>query len=115
MANIYSNLKTIQPGSDITDLMAEGREVVILATGQNCPACETMAQRLKWYADDAAYKIEWYQINIQHPDNRDIQTRFEIYSIPTTLYIRDGVIVTTHIGTVADRTIRRTIGRVYGF
>jgi thioredoxin 1 len=69
-----------------------------------CGPCHSMAPALEAFAADSAGKAKVFKLNVD--DNPKISERYEIRSIPTVVFFRDGDRVYVHVGAMSESSLR---------
>ncbi len=72
-----------------------------------CGPCKMMAPSIEKLANEYAGKVKIGKLNVD--DNGEIGNRYEIQSIPTIIFFKDGEIVEKLIGFQSEETLRQKI------
>jgi thioredoxin 1 len=75
---------------------SSGLPVVVEFWAEWCPPCKTIAPVLESIATEQAPTVHIFKVNVdEHPE---LAARYEVFSIPTLLVFRDGVLARRMVG-----------------
>lgn len=74
---------------DIWDIKYNNRPMVIEAYATWCPPCKTYSPTFARLAREYQGKVDFYKVNVDNPDAEDFIDRYEINSVPTTVFLWD--------------------------
>lgn len=72
-----------------------------------CGPCKMMAPSIEKLANEYAGTVKIGKLNVD--DNGEVGNRYEIQSIPTTIFFKDGQMVEKLIGFQSEETLRQKI------
>jgi thioredoxin 1 len=96
---------------DETVLKAEGIAVVDFWAPW-CGPCHTMAPGLEAFAADNPGKVKVFKLDVD--DNPKIAERYEIRSIPTVIFFREGEMVETNVGAMSQTSLQEKLDGLLG-
>ncbi len=74
---------------DIWDIEYQNRPIVIDAYASWCQPCRIYSPIVERLAREYAGKVDFYKVDVDNPDAEDFVVRFEINSVPTTVFLWD--------------------------
>ena len=77
-----------------------------------CGPCHTMAPGLEAFAADNAGKVKVFKIDSD--DNPKTADKYEIRSIPTVIFFKDGEPVETHVGAMTQSALQGKLDDLLG-
>jgi len=104
------------PPVDVTDAGFDGEVLkcdgiaVVDFWAPWCGPCHSMAPALEAFAAGSAGKARVFKLNVD--DNPKIAERYEIRSIPTVIFFRDGDQVYTNVGAMSETSLRRKLDEI---
>jgi thioredoxin 1 len=98
--NDYSFNGSVAKGNWVVDFWAEW-----------CGPCKIMAPHFDSVAKDLKHKIGFGKLNVD--DNIEVAQKFEIMSIPTLLFFKDGEVVHSAVGALNKEQLKQTLEEVF--
>lgn len=77
-----------------------------------CGPCRMMAPVFEELAADMAGKVKFVKVNVD--ENRNTAGKFNVMSIPTLLFFKDGGVVDNQIGFVPKDQLQQKVSSVFG-
>ncbi len=87
----------------------EGISVVVF-TGVNCPACKALEKSISAIKKDYADKVSFYAISVD--DYPEEAAMYSVMSLPTTLVVKNGRIMSELIGNISVSKILNDVKEV---
>jgi thioredoxin 1 len=102
----------------ITD--AEFEEMVLKGSGITvvdfwapwCGPCHTMAPGLEAFAQANAEKVRVYKLDVD--DNPKTAEKYEIRSVPTVIFFRDGEVIDANMGAMSQASLQEKLDTLSG-
>jgi thioredoxin 1 len=98
---------------NLPQLIQDNNIVVIDFWAEWCGPCKTIVPIIDELAEEYAGKIAIGKINVENNDCANIVDKYEICSVPTLLFFRNGQIVDRHIGATTKVFIKEKIEKQY--
>jgi thioredoxin 1 len=98
-------------GFDEKVLKADGISVVDFWAPW-CGPCHTMAPALEAFAAQNAGRVKVFKLNVD--DNPKIAERYQIRSIPTILFLRDGYKADVNVGAMSQSSLQSKFDSLLG-
>lgn len=77
-----------------------------------CGPCHTMAPGLEAFAAGNAGRVKVFKLDVD--DNPKIAERYEIRSIPTIIFFREGEPVETNVGAMSETSLQEKLNALLG-
>lgn len=77
-----------------------------------CGPCRMMAPVFEELAAEMAGKVKFAKVNVD--ENRNTAGKFNVMSIPTLLFFKDGAVVTNQVGFVQKEQLKQKITAAFG-
>lgn len=74
---------------DIWDIHYNNRPMVIEAYASWCPPCKVYAPILERLSREYEGRVDFYKVNIDNPNAEDFVVRYEVNSVPLTVFLWD--------------------------
>ena len=103
MAKVITN-------TNFQDLVADGKPVMIDFWATWCGPCRILSPTVDEIADEYADRITVAKCNVD--DAEEIASQFRIMSIPTLIFLKDGVVVDKRVGVVSKAEIVSIINSI---
>ena len=103
MAKVITN-------TNFQDLVADGKPVMIDFWATWCGPCRILSPTVDEIADEYADRITVAKCNVD--DAEEIAMQFRIMSIPTLIFLKDGVVVDKRVGVVSKEEIVSIINSI---
>lgn len=94
------------------DFVSEGASVIDFYADW-CGPCKIMAPRFEEVAKEMKGKVNFAKVDVDNDDSREISERFEILSIPTLLFIKDGEVVNRITGALSKEDLIDAIEQTF--
>jgi len=93
------------------DLFIKKGNVIVDFAADWCMPCKIMEPQIKKAAEKLK-EIKFGKVDVD--DENDLAMRFEVRSIPTTIFFKDGEVVDQHTGAMTADMIERTAKEAFG-
>lgn len=87
---------------DIWDIRYNNRPMVIEAYASWCPPCRAYSPIIERLAREYDGRVDFYKVNIDNPDAEDFIYRYEVSSVPLTVFLWDPL---------GDATVKHSVER----
>lgn len=105
------SVKQFRSTSDLSfqrDVLEKAGLSVVLFTSPWCGPCKSMVHSLERVMMDSS-AISFYDIDTDH--NIEIATKYHVRSIPTTLILKDGKVVSEIVGSVVPEIVSKQLSK----
>lgn len=75
-----------------------------------CNSCEALSHVLDDLANEFAEKLKICKINIE--ENQEFASKYQVLSLPTLLFFKNGEITSQLVGTRAVTDVKKTLGEL---
>jgi len=75
-----------------------------------CGPCQTLLPTIHKLADELKEEVVIKKVNVD--ENQELAAKFNIRSIPTLVFFKDGKPVDSHTGLITERNLRERIGKL---
>lgn len=84
-----ASAQTVTEIDDIWDVRYNRRPMVIDAYASWCQPCRVYSPIVERLAREYAGRVDFYKVDVDNPDAEDFVVRYEINSVPTTVFLWD--------------------------
>ncbi len=102
-----THLKEFSDDNFETEVVASEQLVVVDFTAPWCGPCKVMAPIVEALAKDFGGSVKIGKLNVD--DNPQIASKYNINSIPTLLFVKNGNVVDQHVGLLARELLKAKI------
>lgn len=92
---------------DNIDEKLKGKKVILDFYASWCPPCKIIAKNLDTYNETKPEQITIYKVDIDA--QRELIKRFDVKSIPTLVYVNDGVALKLTVGVQSVNEINKNV------
>ncbi len=103
-------MKEITSHSEFNKVIQQDKPVLLDFYADWCGPCQMLLPTIEKIAGEFEGKVEIRKINID--ENKAIASKFNVRSIPTLFFVKDGQIHSKINGMTSDVTIRKTLNKL---
>lgn len=104
-------MEILNEKSNLNDIVTNSKKIVVLyLSAQWCMPCKAFGPILETLASEITEKATFYKIDID--DNPHVAEEYNIRSVPTLVYMKDGLIVQTTVGLQSKTKILEIIEKL---
>lgn len=99
--------------ADFEEMVLRGKGIkVVDFWAPWCGPCHTMAPGLEAFALANAEKVQVYKLDVD--DSPKTAEKYEIRSVPTVIFFRNGEIIDTNMGAMSQASLQEKLDRILG-
>lgn len=102
-----SGIKELKGGDFDAEVLRSDKPVILDFTGEHCGACRMLGPILDSLVQEHGDELR--VLKVDPAESPDLAARFNVRSLPTLLFFRDGELKGTHIGTLSKDGILKRI------
>jgi thioredoxin 1 len=106
-----SNLKTITDETFSTEVLSSKLPVVVDFWAEWCGPCKMLTPIVEELSSDYNGKVTIAKLDID--SNPQIAAKYNINSIPTLLFFKNGTVVDQHTGLLAKAPLKNKIDKIF--
>lgn len=107
-----SQVASVGEGNFETEVVQSEQTVVVDFWAEWCPPCKMLSPVLDRVASRFEGKLKVVKCNIE--ENKEIATKYAIYSIPNLVFFRDGQVVNQAVGYMGEAQLSDKVTEVIG-
>ena len=96
--------------TDFNSVIENNSNVLLDFYADWCGPCQTLLPTIHKLADELKDEVVIKKVNVD--ENRELAAKFNIRSIPTLVFFKDGKPADSHTGLITERNLRHKIDRL---
>ncbi|WP_366521594.1 thioredoxin [uncultured Polaribacter sp.] len=96
--------------TDFNSVIENNSNVLLDFYADWCGPCQTLLPTIHKLADELKDDVVIKKVNVD--ENQELAAKFNIRSIPTLVFFKDGKSVDSHTGLITERNLRSKIDRL---
>ena len=102
-----ADFATFNTGNFAAEVLAHGGLTLVDFWSDGCVPCRQLAKQLSLLATGLPLQVRIGQVNVR--DNPELVARYAISSVPTLLFVKDGVVVETRTGVDRRQVLQKLV------